>query len=75
MASGVRSGLHITATIQISNLGGKLLADAAATVEARETDIGDQEALKKSMDLVPRDLNDVSEEEFDEMRLGSLPIL
>ena len=44
--------LHITATIQISNMGARFLADAASVVESREKELGEQETMNKAMELL-----------------------
>ena len=63
--------LHITATIQISNMGARFLADAASVVESREKELCEQETMNKAMELLPADYGAITSEHFAEMCFAS----
>ena len=61
---------QITATIQASNLGARLLSDATALVDAREKELGEGQALDDSFSKLPNEFEDISDENFQDLRQG-----
>ena len=59
----------LTATLQSTNLGTKLVVDATSMVEVREKELGAQEELNDAVGKLPSLLASITESKFDDMCL------
>lgn len=62
----------LSATLQSTALGSKLVLDATSMADVREQELGEQSQLQSCLGRIPCKLCDVSSADFDDMFPGSL---
>ena len=62
----------LSATLQSTSLGSKLVLDATSMADVREQELGEQSQLQSCLERIPEKLCDVSSADFDGMFPGSL---
>lgn len=59
----------LTATLTMTSLGSKMLADGTSMAEVREKELGEQESLNKAMARLPVVVSGISADKFEDMCL------
>jgi hypothetical protein len=62
--------MMMLASLQSSNMASRLLQDATAMINCRETELGDQEALTDAVKSLPDDFREIDEGNCQEVLLG-----
>ncbi len=59
----------LTATLQSTPLGSKMLADGTSMAEVREKELGEQDTLNKALARLPVVVSGISADKFPDMYL------